>query len=200
MKNGTKNQKIEIDEHEKIEINECEKIEINEREIIEIDECETIKIDNYSMEVDGYDWFETNQDISERIGVIELSLSKRWDSLNNAIADVKKYAYEQGFSASIESSREYGVYLRCNHSGKQRGNRKNLDPLKQHDKQSKRKGCPWKVNIRNSKTQGIHITKIENTHNHQITQNEIEYYSYKSVDKEIWDEIELYVGQKLGLP
>ncbi|CAJ0875740.1 6314_t:CDS:2, partial [Entrophospora sp. SA101] len=115
------------------------------------------------MEVDGYEhmsmdngWFETNQDISKRIGVIELSLSKCWDSLNNAIADVKKYAYEQGFSASIESSREYGVYLRCNHSGKQRGNRKNLDHLKQHDKQSKR--------------------------------------------KEIWDEIELYVGQKLGLP
>ncbi|CAH1770923.1 216_t:CDS:2, partial [Entrophospora sp. SA101] len=74
------------------------------------DECKTIEIDKF----DGYEhmlmdngWFETNQDISERIGVIELSLSKRWDSLNNAIADVKKYAFEQGFSASIESSREY---------------------------------------------------------------------------------------------
>ncbi|CAJ0910545.1 601_t:CDS:2, partial [Entrophospora sp. SA101] len=136
------------------------------------DECKTIEIDKF----DGYEHmsmdngcFETNQDISERIGVIELSLSKRWDSLNNAIADVKKYAFEQGFSASIESSREYGVYLRLSVES-------------------------------NSKTQGIHITKIENTHNHQITPNEIEYYSYKSVDKEICDEIELYVGQKLGLP
>ncbi|CAJ0829588.1 13441_t:CDS:10 [Entrophospora sp. SA101] len=172
-------EKIEIDEHEKIEIDEHEKIEINECEIIEIDECETIKIDTYSMEVDGYEhmsmdngWFETNQDISKRIGVIELSLSKCWDSLNNAIADVKKYAYEQGFSASIESSREYGVYLRLS----------------------------VEIKYQKFKTQGIHITKIENTHNHQITQHEIEYYSYKSVDKEIWDEIELYVGQKLGLP
>ncbi|CAJ0878205.1 5267_t:CDS:2 [Entrophospora sp. SA101] len=162
------------DECKTIEIDKCEKIEIDKCE--KINECETIKIDNYSMEVDGYEHmsmdngcFETNQDISERIGVIELSLSKCWGSLNNAIADVKKYAYEQGVSTSIESSREYGVYLRL--------------PVES-----------------NSKTQGIHITKIENTHNHQITPNEIEYYSYKSVDKEIWDEIELYVGQKLGLP
>ncbi|CAH1760461.1 15194_t:CDS:2 [Entrophospora sp. SA101] len=132
-----------------------------------IDEREIIEIDDYSMEIDDYKdehlidtsmgsgWFETKQDNSEGIDIIGLSLPKHWDSLDSAIAYVKNYANEQD-SAS---------------------NRKNLDPLNQHDKQSKRKGCPWKVNIRNSKTQGIHITKIENIHNHQITQNEIEHYT-----------------------
>ncbi|CAJ0836658.1 16864_t:CDS:2, partial [Entrophospora sp. SA101] len=68
--------------------------------------------------------------------VIELSLSNSFDL---AIADVKNHANEQGFSASIEFSREYGIYIRYNHSGKQRDNRKNLDLLNQHDKQSKKK-------------------------------------------------------------
>ncbi|CAJ0630119.1 4513_t:CDS:2 [Entrophospora sp. SA101] len=123
-----------------------------------------------------YDDYDNSMDSDQyrlKSDEIKSYLSKHWESIDEAVKDVKKYARGQGFDASIGSSRHDGAYLRCNYSGKKR---------------------------ENSASQGVHITKFENKHNHEITQDEIEYYSYKNTDKNVWAEIEFFVNQKIKLP
>lgn len=126
-----------------------------------------------------------------------LSISNRWETLDAAVMYIKNYARQNGFEASIFSSRPVAKFLKCHYSGTKRDGRKDLDPSKHINKPSKKENCQWQININYSKFLGVHVTKFVDKHNHQIGDEDKFFHINKLIDAKLIEEIKIYVKESI---
>ncbi|CAJ0865276.1 4959_t:CDS:10, partial [Entrophospora sp. SA101] len=174
---------------------ECETDHGNE---IEIDHKYGVNHEN-KIEIEIDHEYETNHEIDNKIldQATTLSSSNSWKSPDDAVKYIKNHARQNGFEASIISSRPTAKFLKCHYSGTKRSGRKNLDPSKHVNKLTKKTNCQWQININFSRFLGAHITKFIDKHNHEITDEDKFLCTNKLIEPKLIEEIKIYAKEKV---